>query len=413
MHHSFQHLPAAVIGLVLGFAGCDSNELLRETPVMDTDLVAVERTNAQEIQSHLIPEGLLIYAKRPPGDLKALYKQGTEQADGAFHNGLYLAALSFKFAVTKDPVDQARAIACWKAHHLLVAGSGYSGLVARSYGKVDPSDPTLTFRRDGSGDGQGGWLFGTNWFTKLAADDVSKAEAAADVKAIALHMRKHHLKVYQDENTPTPYGDFNTPVMGVPIGHYGVAMMALANLALKLNPGDGECEAFLNWLIEMDYHRQAQYFYPWFPHSAANTFMYGMNMITLWSNDESPHRREFYRKGADEFWARSHSWQMAFYALSYKFVGGSDHASDIADAIARLRNLTQRFNPYADQYQHTKEHNKVIPLESRPVTSTEWSSSAYDELLKAEGGDPSLDYSRQDFLLAYWFGRYLGEYATK
>jgi len=397
-----------VLLAVVFMAGCPSSELLRETPVMDTDLAAVEKAHSQEIQTHLLPEGLLIYAKRPPGDPKALYKQGTEQADGAFHNGLYLAALSLKYAVTKDPADQAKALACWKAHHLLVSGSGYSGLVARSYGKHDPSETTLTFRRDGSGDGQGGWLFGTNLFVRLAADDASKAEAAADVKAIAMHMRKHDLKVYQDENTPTPYGDFKTPVMGVPIGHYGVAMMALANLALKLNPGDGECEAFLNWLIEKDYHRQAQYFYPWFPHSAANTFMYGMNMITLWMNDESPHRREFYLAGADAFWERSHAWQMAFYALSYKFVGGTKYSGDVTDAVARLKNLTQRYNPYFEQDKNTKSHTKVVPLECRPVTSILWSSSAYEELTKAEGGDPTLDYSRQDFLLAYWLGRYMG-----
>jgi hypothetical protein len=397
-----------VLLVVVFMSGCPSSELLRETPVMDTDLVAVEKAHAQEIQTHLLPEGLLIYAKRPPGDLKALYEQGTAQADGAFHNGLYLAALSLKYAVTKDSTDQAKALACWKAHHLLVAGSGYSGLVARSYGKHDPSETTLTFRRDGSGDGQGGWLFGTNIFVRLAADDASRAEAAADVKAIAMHMRKHHLKVYQDENTPTPYGDFNTPVMGVPIGHYGVAMMALANLALKLNPGDGECEAFLNWLVEKDYHRQAQHFYPWFPHSAANTFMYGMNMVTLWMNDESPHRREFYLAGADAFWERSHAWQMTFHALSYKFVGGTHYSGDIDGSVVRLKNLTQRYNPYADQHQNTKTHTKVVPLECRPVTSTAWSSDAYEELLKAEGGDPSLDYSRQDFLLAYWMGRYMG-----
>lgn len=391
-------------------SGCPTSQLLRETPVMGTDLVVVEKAHTQEIQTHLLPEGLLIYSKRPPGDLKALYKQGTVQADGAFHNGIYLAALSLKYAVTKDPADQAKAIACWKGHHLLVTGSGYAGLVPRSYGKNDPSDPALTYRRDGSGDQQGGWLFGTNLFVKFAADDASRAEAAADVKAIAMHMRKHHLKIYQDEDNPTPLGDFNTPVFGVPIGHYGVAMMALANLALKLNPGDGECEAFLNWLIEKDYHRQAQYFYWWFPHAAFNTNMYAMNLITVWMNDESPHRREFYKKGADAFWERCHAWQMAFFAEAYKFVGGTDHSSSIQDSIDRLKNLTQRYNPWADEYQYTKSHVKVVPIEDRPTPSTAWSSSAYEELTRREGGDPTLDWSRQDFLLAYWLGRHMGFY---
>jgi len=95
-------------------AGCPSNELLHRTPVKtEADLRAVARAHEEELATHILPEGLVVYAKRPPGDLAAPYRQGVVQADGAFHNGIVLAARSFKFAVTRDPDDRRKALACW------------------------------------------------------------------------------------------------------------------------------------------------------------------------------------------------------------------------------------------------------------------------------------------------------------
>jgi hypothetical protein len=396
--------------LALG-AGCLRHDLLRETPVKwDVDLVQREAEFFDELRTHLLPEGLVVYMKRPPGDLAALYRQGTVQADGAYFNGQLLAALVFKYKVTGDPeiLELVKNIA--DGHHLLVEGSGYSGLVARSFGKTEPSSTELVYRRDGSGDGLIGWTFGTAVFSKYIDDPVRKARFAGDVKAIVEHLRRHDLKIYEDEDRPTPYGNFKTPVVGVPIGHYAVAMMGLANLAVFLNPGDSSCRDFLAYLVEEDYHRQARHFYSWFPHHADNSVAYAMNLAVAFLFDDTPHRRKFYAEGREAFWERCYDWQLALYALLYKWTGGDSKSSMIRDSIDRLRNLHPYHRRLVNEKEVTVSHSKIVPVEDRRFSSSVWTRDVRDELTTQEGERDAVAYCRVDFLLGYWLGRFLGEY---
>lgn len=398
-----------VILLVL-LTGCPSNDWLRDTSVKwDVSLVEREVTDLAEAKKHLLPEGLIVYLWDPPGTEKELYIRAKRQADGAYMQGMLLAAMSFKYKTTKDPEDKKFAQHLWDAAHKLVTMSGYPGLVARSYGKDDPADPEYYVRKDGSGDGLTGWIFGANAFWHCIDDPVRKQQIAEDLKAICLHLRKHNLKIYEHEGKPTPYGDFKTPVMGVPIGHYGIAMMALANLAVKAFPNDEQVKDFLNWLVQKDYHRQAQYFYSWFPHHADNTTAYFLNQLVAWMSDETPHRRKFYKIGIESAWQRAGTWQMAFYALVYKSVTGDD-SSRVQDAIERLRNVPPYYARVVNQQDNEKSHDKVVPMEDRPVTAFFWTNSPYREI-KHEGAPRTKErYARTDFLMAYWLGRSLGEY---
>jgi len=398
------------LSLALAFlCGCPTHNLLRETPLKwDVNLAEREAAHWTELQTHLLPEGLVVYMKRPPYDTAALYRQGTVQADGAYFSGYVLATLCFKWKVTGDPALLEQAKKVWDAHHFLVTGSGYPGLVARSFGKNDPNDEAYVFRKDGSGDGLIGWMFGTTAFVRLVDDPVRRQQAAADVKAICEHLRKHDLKIYEHDGKPTPYGNFKTPVVGVPIAHYALPMCGLAALAVYLNPNDEACAEFQRWINEQHYPRQTQYFYPWFPQAADNSCAFALNLVTAWWNDENEHRRGFYRQGADAFWARCYDWQMALFALCYKFTGGDDHSSHIRDGIDRLRNVSPYYRQLVDEKR--KEHAAIVPIEDRPFSSAIWTRDVWDELLSQEGERVDVYRSRQDFLLAYWFGRYLGEY---
>jgi hypothetical protein len=403
-----------LIPLTLLTAGCPTHQVLLKTPVRkDVDLAAVERAHFEELESHLLPEGLVVYMKRPPGTLRELYRQGTVQADGAYFQGYLLAMLSLKWAVTRDRTVVALARRAWDAHHRLVAGSGYPGLVARSFGKNHPAEPGYIFRSDGSGDALVGWIFGTCIFVHLVDDPARRAEAAADARAVVRHMVKHDFKIHMAEEQPTKYGNFKTPVAGIPVGHYGMAMMALANLAVKLNPGDRECMDFLKKLVRSDYHRQSRSFYSWFPHHADNTMMYAMSLVAAWWCDETPRRRKYYLEGAEEFWTRTHDWQMAFYALAYKFVGGNRLPASRRDAIDRLRNLPQDYHQFRSQKQNTVKRKRIVPLERRPQTSSYWAQNVWKELTRRQGPLDPIARCRLDFLLAYWFGRYLGEYGER
>ncbi len=394
------------------FAGCAIHGSAEITPITrDSSLEFIEQSCFSELVSHILPEGLVVYSRPDPCTLRDLYRRGAIQADGAYFNGYLLAALSLKYAVTRDETVRGLAFAAWSAHHRLVAESGYPGLVARSFGKKDPSDANCVFRRDGSGDGLCGWLFGAGVFARLAADPARRAEAALDLREIVRHMARHDLRIHVSENEPAPYGDFGTPVLAVSIGHRAAAMEALASLALRLNPADPECLRFRRLLDERGYPAQFAAFHSWFPHHADNSMMYAMNLVTAVWNQENADYRARYLEGAEEFWERVHDWQMAFYGLAYKFAGGRARPESIRDSIDRLANLPVRHLARKGENRMVKARMRIVPIERRPSTSSHWAQNVWLELAPGLREPAGAATCRLDFLLAYWLGRYMGEYA--
>ncbi len=402
---------AAPILAAFVLCGCPTHRLMEKTPVMlDVDLESLEKAHFDELLQHVLPEGLVVYMRRDPGTLRELYRQAASQADGAYFNGCMLAMLSFKYAATGDLEALDLALKAFDAHHFLVSGSGYPGLVARSFGKMRPSDPGYVFRKDSSGDALSGWLFGTSVFLRHIDDPARKSLAAEDLRAIVRHMRKHDLKIHSSENEPTPYGYFKRPVFLVPIGHRAAAMMALSPLALAANPADSDCLAFRAFLEEKGYPGQCGAFYSWFPHHADNSMMYVMNLLTALMNDTSTRNRAFYLQGMEEFWERVHDWQMAFFGLAYKYSGGASEPDSMRDSIERLRNVPRRYRQTSGEDGGDRRRGSIVPIERRPMTSSYWAQNPWIESADPAGDPGPVSRCRLDFLLAYWFGRCMGEY---
>jgi hypothetical protein len=289
--------------------------------------------------------------------------------------------------------------------------SGYDGLVARSYGKKDPAEKGYDVRDDTSGDQVTGFIWGTYWALRCLKDPGIREAAAKDMKALVLHLKRHDLKIHRRRGEPTKYGEYDASVLGlVPIGHRAVGALAVALVARLANPDDPEVAAFLAGLIQKDYHRLARYFYPWVPHSAANTVNYLINLYLVWTLDDSPHRRQFYAVGRESAWALTHHWQMPFYAALYKAMGGEAMQRDREDALRRLRNLPSRHTWFKDE--RTRWRAEVVPLERRPSTTTYWSKSPRLELVGHAGEPGPVRIARIDFLAAYWFGRWHGFYSA-
>ena len=395
--------------LLSGCTSC-SNELLKETPVKwEVNLEQLEQQHFQEALTHLLPEGLIVYLKDPPGTVSELYVRAKNQADGAYFQGHLLAAVCFKYHVTKDPNMLEMAKKLWDAQHKLVTMSGYPGLIARTYGKDTPESSEYYVRKDSSGDAYSGWMFGANAFWHLIDDPERKAQIAEDLISVVKHLRKHDLHIYEDENTPTKYGTYRTPILGVPIGYYAMPIMAIATFAVKANPDNADCQNFLAWVVEKDYHRQCEYVYEWFPHSSQNVSNYYFNAFLVWLNDPVPHRREFYKKGVEGLWKRSHAWQMALHGIIYRYISGDHYTSFIQDSIDRLRNNPPYYARRIDQEDLIKSHIKIVPMEERPISSSIWMRDVTQQI-DHNGPRQENAYARVDFLVTYWLGRYLGEY---
>jgi len=380
----------------------------RETAVASVRLAEREKACREEARRHLLPEGLIVYRMDWPDTLALRYGRARRQADGAYFQGLFTAALAQRASMTKTEEARREALRAWRVLHRLMEISGYEGLVARSFGKKSPEDEAYDVRDDASGDQVTGFVWGTYWAWRCLGTGEVKQGAAKDLRSLVAHLKRHDMKIHRRPGDPTRFGQYDVDVLGlVPIGHRAVGALAVALLARVLNPGDEVCAGFLDELIRRDYHRKARYFYPWFPHSAANTVNYLLNLFLVWTLDESPHRRGFYAVGRESAWNLTHDWQMSLYASLYLAMGGESHARQIEDSLRRLRNLPDRFLWYENEEKAWRVN--VVPIENRPSSTSYWSQSPRLELVGRDEAAP-VRIARIDFLSAYWLGRYFGYY---
>ncbi|GEM_PF-3076193 len=383
----------------------------RHTPIADVDLFARAEEHLEEARKHLLPEGLLVYRLDWPDTLEKRYRRARRQADGAYFQGLYTAALAQRAALMKTQKARKEALQAYRALHRLMALSGYEGLVARTFGKDRPDDEAYVVRDDASGDQVTGFVWGTWWALKALGEEAVGRDASGDMKALVAHLVRHEGKIHRRPDEPTKYGDYDADVAGVvPVGHRAVGALAVALVARFAAPDDPACKAFFDRLVQKDYHRKAAWFYPWLPHSAANTVNYLLNLYLVRTLDESPHRRRFYDEGRDSAWTLSHDWQMPFYASLFKALGGSGPPEELDDTLQRLANLPARHTWFRDEEVHWR--SRVVPLEKRPSTTSYWSKSPRKELTGHAGVEEPVRIARIDYLVAFWFGRWHGHYGS-
>lgn len=393
---------ALLAGAVWFLAGCHPGVAAR-TPVADVMLADRAADCLAEARTHLLPEGLLVYRMDWPDTEAKRYRRARRQADGAYFQGLYVGALAQRAALTGEAADREEALAAWRALHRLMTGSAYDGLVARTFGKRAEEGAALEFRDDCSGDQITGFVWGQYWALKLLdAEEVAEG-AAADLKALVAHLERHDLKVHRRPDEPTRFGDYRVDVAGmVPIGHRAVGALAVALVALLACPDEPAVAAFLDRLLAAGYPAKVRWFYPWFPHSSANTINYLLNLYLVWELDADPGRRAFYEGGREEAWELTRLWQMPFYAALVRAMGGARDLELVDDTLRRLRNLPHRHTWHEDE--EVRWRLQVVPLERRPSSTSHWSQSPRLELV-GRGEEAPVRIARVDFLSAYWFGR--------
>lgn len=181
---------------------------------------------------HLAPYGIVHGIVRLP-ERRGPLRQHLPESDGSTWNGALLAALSYKYAVTRDGQTLERIKHLLEGLHLFQKATGQPGLPARCVIAGEPPLGTLTkvyTAADGtkylfeSGAAKGtvnqlaqgyGSLRLTAWDDlPLAHQDMAREDAAR----LAQHLVKHDYRLTDADGKPTPYGDL-TPLVatvGVP-----------------------------------------------------------------------------------------------------------------------------------------------------------------------------------------------------
>ena len=157
-----------------------------------------------------------------PGDLESGFLRATDN-DGLY-TGLYIAAQSFRFAVTGDEKAKNRARRAVDALLKLTEITGVEGFPARAIRYAHEPDfgtgerqewhytdetKTVEWRGETSSDEVTGHLYGLSVYYDLCADEKEKKRAAQTVKKIVDHIMEHGWRLVDVDGAPTTWADWS------------------------------------------------------------------------------------------------------------------------------------------------------------------------------------------------------------
>lgn len=148
-------------------------------------------------------------------------------ADISTWNGACLAALSYKYAVTKDPETLQRIVQLLQGLHFFQKVTRYPGLLARCVVQSDQpkgkcvhryveDGVTYFYRTDPAKGTYNQVVAGYCVMFMLVGDDLPpdvRKQARIDLGALVWHVIKHDYKLTEADGDKTPYGDL-TPLVG-------------------------------------------------------------------------------------------------------------------------------------------------------------------------------------------------------
>ena len=173
-------------------------------------------------------------------------------SDTSTWNGALLAALSHKYAVTKDKATLSRIASILEGLHLFLAVTGQNGLLARSIAideaqreegmqpYTTPQGRRIYFRSDAAKGTYNQVVGGYAAMMMFAYDDLSESMqrmARTDLTAMVLHVLNHDYHLTERDGRRTRYGDI-TPLYGSVSVPFNAQVAYLIVAAARFYPSD-------------------------------------------------------------------------------------------------------------------------------------------------------------------------------
>jgi hypothetical protein len=400
----------------------------------DKSRVFVERIQARHNRWGLTADSRL----RTAGDVKSNQTVSTDN-DGLW-TAMYVAAESFRYAVTKAPDAQANARTGMQALMRLEAITGIPGFPARSFIKkgVDeqPSDGEWHDTRDGvwrwkgdtSSDEIVGHYFVYPIYDALVADDVEKVAIRSLIDRITNHIIDNGYHLVDVDGKPTRWGWWAPNEIWQDADETGLRALHLVShlqVAIHLagSPANrAKYQAAYDDLIKTHrYHlltRNQKIVVPGGINHSDDELAF-MSFYPLLQYEKDPALREVYRESLQRSWQierpeRNPLWNI-IYAAGMAASGAPAKEFDRAESLRTLREIPMDqiewnvrnsiradvpIDPMADR-QGRHQALVVLPYDELPMTK--WNGNPFN----LDGG---VDGKREDdgayFLLPYWMGRY-------
>ncbi len=192
------------------------------------------------IERHHVRHGFVADCRlREPGDLATSFTSDNDN-DGLW-TAMYLAAQSYRFAVTGEPDARQKANRAFEAIVRLLDITGHPGFPARSlaakgeahdHGEWHPTpDGQWSWKGDTSSDEIVGHFYGHALFYDLVADEDQKKTVRRVLRAITDHLLAHDDDLIDLDGQPTRWGQWSERYFATEEGRYERALRSVQLLA--------------------------------------------------------------------------------------------------------------------------------------------------------------------------------------
>ena len=360
------------------------------------------------------------------------------------HTAPYLAAMSFKYAVTGDEEAYKEAVNSFKAMVWLERITPIDGFVARAIYSPTGDEDKMSLHGSGglpakwykTKDGKWYWkgdtssdeiiahFFSVSIFYQIAAKGKDKEMAREHLRRIASYIMKNGWVLIDMDGKPTRWGRWNPEYLLRPYGYHDRGVNGLEALAFMkaayFATGDTAFENGYDQLVKWGYRhntiRQKNVFppadiAPWDDRLAYEAYYTLMRYATD-PVDESAYTRSLART-----WEVKRIVHYPLYNFGYGAITGNDCEQEQTAKFLRdyqLDCISYNYrNSYRDDLFIPKGY-RSYETGTRPLSprETEVSRSSRTYLTYDGGSNGNKVQEPNDFILSYWLGRYHGMIAA-
>jgi hypothetical protein len=376
------------------------------SPMVEGELLWKARHFDRIIQErHVLDGGLVIGGVRLPYDPNVV----ETNENGAYETGAYLAALSFRFAATKDPPAQDEALACFRCFQKLVAVTGQKGLLARWYKRASKPSPaenegwlSNAWHQSGdyrwlgnvSTDQYCGALFGLAIYHQLAAPAAVKPEVESLVADMVGRILDAGMVINDIDGKPTSWSDMSPQGLQEPLyALMGLGFLRVAAAVTGQARFEREYDRLLN---EENYATRAipknRWLSDW---NFSDDVMAWEMLYHLLLLEKRPAEKAKLAAAADGAWTLVKGQKRALFDIVRSIT--TDDKELGASAVHQL------FLMPADKIEVQGRQRATAPvdLNLRPPAWFEWVDNPYESIV-------GIEWTGVDYLVAYWMARYHG-----
>jgi hypothetical protein len=352
----------------------------------------------------------------------------------------YLAAQSYRYAITKDPEARREATNTFHTIRWLEAMTGIRGFPARSVwaknevghkamhgsGEAaaewhDTGDGQFEWKGDTSSDEICAHFYAMAIFLELAAQGEEIQQAKAFLSRVAGHLLEHGWKLIDLDGLPTRWGRWDPQYFGqagegnAARGLNGLEILSFIKTAEALT-GEPKFAQGYQELVKLGYPEYTLRQKCTFPPGDVLHFLDHLAFLcyrNLLKYETDPKLRSLYRRSFERSWEIKRIEQAPWFNFIYGALTGND--CEVQPAVAHLREWPLDLVIYS--YENSQRADLRTPAGyvayaggQRPFSPREREPILWDNwTMKADGGTGGNDVVQPaSWLLAYWMGRYHG-----